>query len=66
MFGGPPNNSKIFQHKLVRNTLKRFRADHYCSMTCIHNLDEILKFYCEMFLKGFQIYQNYLCALKLC
>ena len=32
-------------------------------MTCIHDLDEILKFQRDMFLKGFQIYQNYLCAL---
>ena len=32
-------------------------------MTCIHNADEILKFQWKMFLKGFQIYQSYLCAL---
>ena len=33
-------------------------------MTCIHNPDEILKFQWKMFLKGFQIHRNYLCALK--
>ena len=32
-------------------------------MTCLHNHDEILEFLRKIFLKGFQIYQNYLCAL---
>ena len=43
---------------------KRFRANHYCSMTCLHNHDQILEFLRKIFLKGFQIYQNYLCALN--
>ena len=34
-------------------------------MTCLHNHDQILEFLRKIFLKGFQIYQNYLCALKL-
>ena len=34
-------------------------------MTCLHNHDQILEFLQKIFLKGFQIYQNYLCALKL-
>ena len=33
-------------------------------MTCLHNHDQILEFLRKIFLKGFQIYQNYLCALK--
>ena len=32
-------------------------------MTCLHNHDQILEFLWKIFLKGFQIYQNYLCAL---
>ena len=32
-------------------------------MTCLHNHDQILEFLQKIFLKGFQIYQNYLCAL---
>ena len=32
-------------------------------MTCLHNHDQILEFLRKIFLKGFQIYQNYLCAL---
>ena len=32
-------------------------------MTCLHNHDQILEFLRNIFLKGFQIYQNYLCAL---
>ena len=32
-------------------------------MTCLHNHDQILEFLGKIFLKGFQIYQNYLCAL---
>ena len=35
-------------------------------MTCIHNPDEILKFQWKCSFKGFQIYQNYLCALSWC
>ena len=31
-------------------------------MTCPHNHDQILAFPRKIFLKGFQIYQNYLCA----
>ena len=34
-------------------------------MTCLHNHDQILQFLRKIFLKGFQIYQNYLCALTL-
>ena len=34
-------------------------------MTCLHNHDQILEFLRKLFLKGFQIYQNYLCALIL-
>ena len=34
-------------------------------MTCLHNHDQILEFLRKIFLKGFQIYQNYLCALSL-
>ena len=34
-------------------------------MTCLHNHDQILEFLRKIFLKGFQIYQNYLCALTL-
>ena len=34
-------------------------------MTCLHNHDQILEFLRKIFLKGFQIYQNYLCALML-
>ena len=30
-------------------------------MTCLHNHDQILEFLRKIFLKGFQIYQNYLC-----
>ena len=33
-------------------------------MICLHNHDQILEFLRKMFLKGFQIYQNYLCALR--
>ena len=33
-------------------------------MTCLHNHDQILEFLRKIFWKGFQIYQNYLCALK--
>ena len=33
-------------------------------MTCLHNHDQILEFLRKIFLKGFQIYQNYLCALN--
>ena len=33
-------------------------------MTCLHNHDQIIEFLRKIFLKGFQIYQNYLCALK--
>ena len=33
-------------------------------MTCLHNHDQVLEFLRKIFLKGFQIYQNYLCALK--
>ena len=33
-------------------------------MTCLHNHDQILELLRKIFLKGFQIYQNYLCALK--
>ena len=33
-------------------------------MTCLHNHDQILEFLRKIFLKGFQIYQNYLCALS--
>ena len=33
-------------------------------MTCLHNHDQILEFLWKIFLKGFQIYQNYLCALN--
>ena len=33
-------------------------------MTCLHNHDQILEFLRKIFLKGFQIYQNYLCALR--
>ena len=32
-------------------------------MACLHNHDQILEFLRKIFLKGFQIYQNYLCAL---
>ena len=32
-------------------------------MTCLHNHDQILECLRKIFLKGFQIYQNYLCAL---
>ena len=32
-------------------------------MTCLHNHDQILEFLRKIFLKDFQIYQNYLCAL---
>ena len=32
-------------------------------MTCLHNHDQILEFLQKIILKGFQIYQNYLCAL---
>ena len=35
-------------------------------MTCLHNHDQILEFLRKIFLKGFQIYQNYLCALSAC
>ena len=34
-------------------------------MTCLHNHDQILEFLRKIYLKGFQIYQNYLCALML-
>ena len=34
-------------------------------MTCLHNHDQILEFLRKIFLKGFQIYQNYLCALRI-
>ena len=34
-------------------------------MTCLHNHDQILEFQ-RIFLKGFQIYQNYLRALIMC
>ena len=34
-------------------------------MTCLHNHDKILEFLRKIFLKGFQIYQNYLCALSI-
>ena len=34
-------------------------------MTCLHNHDQIIEFLRKIFLKGFQIYQNYLCALIL-
>ena len=33
-------------------------------MTCLHNHDQLLEFLKKIFLKGFQIYQNYLCALR--
>ena len=33
-------------------------------MTCLHNHDQILEFLRKIFFKGFQIYQNYLCALN--
>ena len=33
-------------------------------MKCLHNHDQILEFLRKISLKGFQIYQNYLCALK--
>ena len=33
-------------------------------MTCHHNHDQILEFLRKIFFKGFQIYQNYLCALR--
>ena len=33
-------------------------------MICLHNHDQILEFLRKIFLKGFQIYQNYLCALS--
>ena len=33
-------------------------------MTCLHNHDQILEFLRKIYLKGFQIYQNYLCALS--
>ena len=33
-------------------------------MTCLHYHDQILEFLWKIFLKGFQIYQNYLCALS--
>ena len=33
-------------------------------MTCLHNHDQILEFLQKIFLKGFQIFQNYLCALR--
>ena len=33
-------------------------------MTCLHNHNQILEFLRKIFLKGFQIYQNYLCALN--
>ena len=33
-------------------------------MTCLHNHDQILEFLRKIFLKDFQIYQNYLCALR--
>ena len=32
-------------------------------MTCLHNHEQILEFLRKIFLKVFQIYQNYLCAL---
>ena len=35
-------------------------------MICLHNHDQILEFLRKIFLKGFQIYQNYLCALMYC
>ena len=36
-------------------------------MTCLHNHYQILEFLQKIYLKGFQIYQNYLCALtQLC
>ena len=34
-------------------------------MACLHNHDQILEFRRKIFLKGFQIYQNYLCALRI-
>ena len=34
-------------------------------MTFLHNHDQILEFLRKIFLKSFQIYQNYLCALNL-
>ena len=34
-------------------------------MTCLHNHDQILEFLRKIFWKGFQIYQNYLCALRI-
>ena len=64
MFGGPPNNSKNNSIKLFFFKEKRFRANHYCSMSCLHNHDQLLEFLRKIFLKGFQIYQNYLCALR--
>ena len=33
-------------------------------MTCLHNHDQILEFLRKIFLNGFQVYQNYLCALS--
>ena len=33
-------------------------------MTCLHNHNQILEFLQKIFLKGFQIYQTYLCALN--
>ena len=35
-------------------------------MTCLHNHDQILEFLRKIFLKGFQIDQNYLCAFIHC
>ena len=34
-------------------------------MNCLHNHDQILEFLRKIFLKDFQIYQNYLCALTM-
>ena len=33
-------------------------------MSCLHNRDQILEFLRKFFLKGFHIYQNYLCVLE--
>ena len=63
LFRGPLNNLKIIQNNYQKER-ERIRANPYYSMACVHNHDQIPEFLAKMLLKGFSVYQNYLCALK--
>ena len=63
LFKKPPNNSKHNSNNFFFLINRDSKQTIYCSMTCLHDHDQILEFLRKIFLGGFQIYQNYLWEL---